>query len=165
MERTKCPICDKTGIPDFIKEDVVCPCCNSDLRIYRKIHLSSIKTNESKKNKWPLIIVFLFIVVIGIVGWRYSEQSELQSQLSNMKSLLAEKETKIVKLTDSIKNLSQPVKYNLDNSQWYIVKQGDSFCKISRIVYGTEGKYKKIIELNNLKSNTILQPGDSIRIK
>ena len=165
MERTKCPICDKTGIPDFIKEDVVCPCCNSDLRIYRKIHLSSIKTNESQKNKWPLIIVFLFIVVIGVVGWRYSEQSELQSQLSNMKTLLAEKETKIVKLTDSIKNLSQPVKYNLDNSQWYIVKQGDSFCKISRIVYGTEGKYKKIIELNNLKSNTILQPGDSIRIK
>lgn len=165
MERTKCPICDKTGIPDFIKEDVVCPCCNSDLRIYRKIHLSSIKTYESKKNKWPLIIVFLFIVVIVVVGWRYSEQSELQSQLSNMKTLLAEKETKIVKLTDSIKTLSQPVKYNLDNSQWYIVKQGDSFCRISRIVYGTEGKYKKIIELNNLKSNTILQPGDSIRIK
>lgn len=165
MERTKCPICDKTGIPDFIKEDVVCPCCNSDLRIYRKIHLSSIKTNERKKNKWPLIIVLLFIVAIGIVGWKYYEQSNLQSQLSNLRTLLAEKETKIVQLADSIKNLSQPVKYNLDNSQWYIVKQGDSFCKISRIVYGTEGKYKKIIELNNLKSNTILQPGDSIRIK
>lgn len=165
MERTQCPICDKKGIPDFFKEDVVCPCCNSDLRIYRKIHLSSIKTNESKKNKWPLIIVFLFIVVIGVVGWRYSEQSESQSQLSTMKTLLAEKETKIVQLSDSIKNLLQPVKSNLDNSQWYIVKQGDSFCRISRNVYGTESKYKIIIELNNLKSNTILQPGDSIRIK
>lgn len=36
-ENTKCPVCGKTGIPDFLNEDVKCPCCGSDLSIYRVI--------------------------------------------------------------------------------------------------------------------------------
>lgn len=166
MESNKCPICDKTGIPDFINEDVVCPCCNSDLRIYRKIHLSSTNTNGGKTSKWPVVFVLLLMIILAIVGWRYTKISDFQKQISCMKIQLVEKDALIVQLLDSIKDLSQPiVKSNLENSHWYVVKPGDSFCKISRIVYGTENKYKTIIKLNNLKSNTILQPGDSIRIK
>ena len=38
MEKTiMCPVCGKEGIPDFRKEDVVCPCCGSDLSVYRKL--------------------------------------------------------------------------------------------------------------------------------
>ena len=146
MERNKCPICDKTGISDFLNEDVVCPCCNSDLRIYRKIHLFSTNTNESPKNKWSIVFVLLLVIVLAIVGLRYTKLSEFQEQIACMKTQLVSKSNK-------------------ENSHWYVVKPGDSFCKISRIFYGTETKYETIMKLNNLKSNTILQPGDSIRIK
>ena len=166
MERNKCPICDKTGIPDFLNEDVVCPCCNSDLRIYRKIHLFSTNTNESPKNKWSIVFVLLLVIVLAIVGLRYTKLSEFQEQIACMKTQLVEKDAYIVQLLDSIKKMSEPVsKSNKENSHWYVVKPGDSFCKISRIFYGTETKYETIMKLNNLKSNTILQPGDSIRIK
>lgn len=33
-----CPVCGKVGIKDFHQEDVVCPCCGTDLSIYRMLH-------------------------------------------------------------------------------------------------------------------------------
>ena len=56
--RNTCPICNKIGIKDFLKEDVVCPCCGSDLSVYRKIDILSECNNnfhhriniESKNN-------------------------------------------------------------------------------------------------------------------
>lgn len=32
-----CPVCGKVGIKDFHQEDVVCPCCGTDLSIYRML--------------------------------------------------------------------------------------------------------------------------------
>ena len=51
-ESTKCPICGKEGIPNFRKEDVVCPCCNSDLTVYHKIDglIGTENTNNKTKN-------------------------------------------------------------------------------------------------------------------
>lgn len=52
-ENTKCPVCGKTGIPDFLNEDVKCPCCGSDLSIYRVIE--QIPEEGHKTNIWKPI--------------------------------------------------------------------------------------------------------------
>ena len=49
--RNTCPICNKIGIKDFLKEDVVCPCCGSDLSVYRKIDILSEYNNNFHKNE------------------------------------------------------------------------------------------------------------------
>ncbi len=76
-----------------------------------------------------------------------------------------------IELLDSIakinetKNICKSAVIESINNEWYIVKKGDSFCKISKQLYGNESNYKEIIQLNNLTESTLLFPGDSLRIK
>ena len=63
------------------------------------------------------------------------------------------------------KNICKSAVIESINNEWYIVKKGDSFCKISKQLYGNESNYKEIIQLNNLTESTLLFPGDSLRIK
>ena len=58
----KCPVCGKADIPDFHNEDVTCPCCGSDLSIYRVIE--KIPENGHKTNVWkPISAVAIFVVL------------------------------------------------------------------------------------------------------
>lgn len=63
-ENTKCPVCGKTGIPDFLNEDVKCPCCGSDLSIYRVIE--QIPEEGHKTNIWKPISVVAIIAATGL---------------------------------------------------------------------------------------------------
>ena len=169
MDRTKCPICNKAGIPDFMNEDVVCPCCNSNLSIYRKIHLSATNRSVGSNNKWSLIAaIFIAVLCCVIAYWEYDSHSHTQEQLASIKGQMAQKDARVIQLTDSIEVLSNLVEHNQDTLKdplWHVVKPGDSFCKISQMVYGTERQYKTIIKLNGLSDDIILHPGDSIRIR
>lgn len=51
----------------------------------------------------------------------------------------------------------QPVEY-------YTVKAGDSFSKISMDYYGDYKQYQKILDANNFNENKVLKPGDKIII-
>ena len=65
MKDLKCPVCGKNGIPDFHEEDVVCPCCGSDLSIYHKLSdLSGINRGKSVRNKSCKYLTFF----AGILG-------------------------------------------------------------------------------------------------
>ena len=63
-KNTKCPVCGKTGIPDFLNDDVKCPCCGSDLSIYRVIE--NIPEEGQKFNIWKPISAVAFIATVGL---------------------------------------------------------------------------------------------------
>ncbi|MCH5223733.1 MAG: LysM peptidoglycan-binding domain-containing protein [Muribaculaceae bacterium] len=173
-ESTKCPICGKEGIPNFRKEDVVCPCCNSDLTVYHKIDgLIGTENTNNKTKKYKGLIFFLGILsifVIGICIWFFILMAN-----NSYKVLALEKEVKC--LSDSINSLHQKI-VQQDNpidttgediidyapEELYIVKRGDSFCKISKNILGSESRYREIINLNNLNVSTILHEGDTLKI-
>lgn len=68
MSSYKCPICGSQGIPAYDKEDVICPCCNSDLRIYRVLSEIAASSDHSvskgsKLRKWILVMPAIFVVL------------------------------------------------------------------------------------------------------
>ena len=173
--RNTCPICNKIGIKDFLKEDVVCPCCGSDLSVYRKIDILSEYNNNFHKNesrhRWvigiSLIACSLFIFSTFLFSIYSKVRANTHQLVLEVESLKKEK----IELLDSIakinetKNIYKSAVIESINNEWYIVKKGDSFCKISKQLYGNESNYKEIIQLNNLTESTLLFPGDSLRIK
>lgn len=161
----KCPICNKTGIPDFINEDVVCPCCNSDLSIYRKIHLSSVSAKKCYSKRWIMTTIFMSFICLFLSYWLYCFHSDNYEKISAMENNLKEKDAHIEQLKVVIKKQLKPVQQKQNGMFWYVVRPGDSFCKISKSIYGTESRYKEIVKLNNLRDDTVLHPGDSILIK
>ena len=169
MDKTKCPICNKTGIPDFLKEDVVCPCCNSDLSVYRKLYALRQNQQAGTKSRWLKYVLCPFVLIALNIGlWAYFSSSQKPEDLLSLKEQISQKNNEIVQLTDSIQKLTTVISRKekpTNSTLWYVVRRGDSFCKISKIFLGTESDYMEIVKLNGLQNDAILQPGDSIRIK
>ena len=70
----------------------------------------------------------------------------------------------IIYLNERIAEQSIPHKTPQKRAHIYVVKKGDSFCRISRQLYGTEARYIEIVKLNNLNAKTILHEGDSLKV-
>ena len=175
-ESNRCPICGKEGIPNFRKEDVICPCCNSDLSVYHKIDRiidTDYPNNKTKKYRALVSILgILTIIVIGICVWL---SILLAHNSESYKVLALEKEVAI--LNDSINHIHQTIMQQnnpIDSMEedvvgnlpgkLYIVKRGDSFCKISKNILGSESRYKEILNLNNLNVSSFLHEGDTLKI-
>lgn len=170
MEQTThtCPICGKVGLPDFHKEAVVCPCCGSDLSVYQKVHLlahSSSKTNTHSWHTWS----FWAINVIW-AGTCIGLFCKGTSDTQNAQKTIADLNAELYTLNDSINYLNTSLSHqmNVDQStaqlDCYIVRKGDSFCRISKHLYGTETRYQEIMELNQFNVDHILQRGDTLII-
>lgn len=170
----KCPICGKNGIPDFHKEDVVCPCCGSDLSVYHRLSDLSEKsignsTNTKRYNYLiSLVSVLVFISAIGCVSL-YIREKQINELSANKQIIELQKQNSI--LNDSIMSLKKKIvaqaeqqEKTFESIRTYVVKKGDSFCKISKQLYGTEARYIEIVKLNNLNAETVLHEGDSLKV-
>lgn len=176
----KCPICEKEGIPDFHKEDVVCPCCGSDLSIYNRLReVTEINTTSARcglKNKWFWsVIAGVLIIALIAFGCITHYKSTLQGESLNQKEAeISELKGEISQLQDSICkiNLIFLESYSADGTtgkdtadyRLYIVKRGDCIRRISRKLLGAEQRFGEIATLNHLASNAIIHPGDTLRI-
>ena len=172
MKDLKCPVCGKNGIPDFHEEDVVCPCCGSDLSIYHKLSdLSGINRGKSVRNKSCKYLTYFagILIFVSITGciFLYIQRSQINDLSKNVQitreqnSLLKDS---IIYLNERIAEQSIPHKPTQKRAHIYVVKKGDSFCRISRQLYGTEARYIEIVKLNNLNAKTILHEGDSLKV-
>lgn len=172
----KCPVCGKSGIPNFHAEDVVCPCCGSDLSIYHNLNeLSCNDTNvptATKRHKHTVMSLVFTIVLLLAIGGCILTGSLKKHTTSIQKIDELEAQNNI--LTDSITNLnktvatfkSKPTNNTGKEYRTYVVIKGDSFCRISSKLYGTEKRYQEIAKLNNLDVNTkTLHPGDSLKVR
>ena len=178
METSKCPVCGKTGIPDYLNEDVVCPNCNSDLGVYRTLHALTEGNNGSsgQGRRYKLFSIVLSILAVLLIG-------TLINNGRNAKDLdqkLADANAVVEELKDSISNLrsqiESPKVIDLPSASQYIeytVMPNDSPWRIVRKFYGNRQDWdiisRKIAEANGIwdeNSETWKQihPGQVIRI-
>ena len=159
MDKIKCPVCGKVGIPDYHNSDVVCPQCGSDLSIYRVI--DQIPT-EPKNNIWKPIsaVAIIAAAVLGIMLLIPNEAPKVDIQTT----------PEYVQLQDSIGKLNSKIselsnRPSTDTSYQYVVRKGDCFWTISKRVYGTGTRCKEIAEYNGMSLNDALHTGDTLKIK
>ncbi len=77
-----------------------------------------------------------------------------------------ENKSNIEKPTESTtKQIVQKNNSNNSDTTEYIVKEGDVIWNISKKVYGDGAHYKKILEANGLKEDSVLKPGQKLIIK
>lgn len=172
MNKIKCPICNKHDIPDFLSQDVVCPCCGSDLSIYRLVdQIESIAKPEPKikpkSNKHTVYIcaalaVILLLVSCFMIAKISCYNALLHESEAKSKVLVSENEA----LKDSVSRLVVIVEQPIESPSFkYIVRKGDSFWVISKKLYGTGARYKEIAEANGLEVTAVLNIGDELIIK
>lgn len=172
----KCPICGKEGIPDFHKEDVVCPCCGSDLSVYHKLYdISSPERGENIHNNKNIIYylaglcALLLVCSCSFAFWMMNSNHQKDIEIGQ----LEEKNTHLNDCINQLKRTrTQTVtkqfepeeQRNTETTKSYRVKKGDSFCRISKHELGSENRYRDIITLNGLNAKSILHEGDSLKI-
>lgn len=157
-DKVICPVCGKTGIPDYHKEDIVCPQCGSDLSIYRVI--DQIPTKRGI-NIWKPISATA-IIAAAVMGFFL--------ETKNPKPTVDDTSRNYAVLKDSVDILTKEVAelkaFQKTQSEFsYIVRKGDSFWTISRKFYGTGSRCKEIAENNNLQISADLEVGDTLIIR
>ena len=178
METFKCPVCGKTGIPDYLNENVVCPNCNSDLGIYKTLNTIAKGNNESggqvrKYKNLAMVLSALTVLLLGVLAFVYFNKD-------NNPQIIETSDAKVKELRDSISTLyaqieSQKTKMSNNKSQFieYTVLSNDSPWGIVRKFYGNRVDWetisRQIAEANdiwdeNTKSWKQIHPGQRIKI-
>lgn len=160
-----CPVCNKTGLPDYTSEPVICPQCNSDLKGFTTLEKTSMVHRQAirKQQLSFLIVIFLILTVFGsFVFWPQPQRHEPEIMNDNQDSVIAilktnldAKDLEIEKLKDSKQSHFQ---FN------YVVKSGDNLSKIAYMFYGDWEDYKLIMEANNLNPQSVIHPGETLKI-
>ena len=165
----KCPVCGRGGLKHYLSEDVVCPCCGTDLRVYRLVGQISKSTKGvtdtkpvAKSGLWCYVCMGLAIIAcvalgcVAISGKRHSNILEAE------KAVLIDKVTSLDARIDSLKSL---VPETVQKKFLYTVRHGDSFWRISYKLYGTGTRAAEIADMNGLTVNSSLHPGDTLSIE
>ena len=164
-----CPVCGKADISDYHKEEVVCPCCGTDLSIFKMLSDSqkTVTSQETNNKKWKLATAAsAAIAILTLIFVFLPKKQEVidNPELINKVELLGDS---INSLTNQL-NLAKQEIANLKKAKSidtsgniYMVKKNDSPCKISRKLYGGESRYKEIEALITKP----LQPGDTLILK
>lgn len=158
-----CPICNKAGLPDYTKESVVCPQCNSDLKAF--LLLSSVsKPQKSKISTIILIGMTLFAITFFSL---YIKSNSDKKVLNSNNELLNDSIIKIKHMQNITFNKGE-LRTDIAKQEViikYIVKKGDCPYKIARFFYSSGSKYKLIEKDNNLEQPYTLKIGQILKIK
>ena len=150
MSSNRCPVCGNQGIPAYHQEDVICPRCGSDLRIYKTLSdVESISSKSENANKLykrlAILVPAIVFILCGILAC-YAGQSNLNKTISDSN-------IKIVQLRDSIAYLNQQIqlkdqelnaKTKIHAYSEYVIISNDSPWKIVRKFYGIRGDWKEL---------------------
>lgn len=164
-EEIKCPVCGKAGIQDYHSKDIICPCCGSDLSIFRVIDQIPDSSSQKKSIIWKSITAIACAFALAL-SWNYYihskaitkqkvEYAQLQDSLNVVKSELSNLQKEV--------SIKQPIEFL--SGYKYVVRKGDSFWKISTRFYNTGAKCSDIAKWNNIDINETLTPGDTLIIK
>lgn len=170
MTSRKCPVCGKQDIPDYLSQDVVCPCCNNDLKIYQIVN--AIKNDVqspapqfvAKRGKGKIAIIptivtcIFFLVAVFSIAELHKNKSEIKEIAAENTSLVEELTELKQEIAETTANKSAEAKVNFT----YIVQHGDSFWRISKKLYGTGTKCEELARNNGLTINSPLKTGDAL---
>ncbi len=158
-----CPICNKAGLPDYTKSEVVCPQCNSDLKAF--LLLDSISTYEKGRfGIYALIgLSLLAILFLGLfIKTNIDKKEVLATNIvlnDSISTLVSEK----IALDEPKEEL--PKIESKEATVKYVVKKGDYPYKIAQFFYGDGNKYKQIEADNALEQPYTLKVGQILLIK
>ena len=159
-----CPICNKAGLPDYTKNDVVCPQCNSDLKAFSLLNSIS-KPQKSKIGMYAIVgISLLSIALLGLFIKSNSDKKELVAK--NM--ILNDSITRIQSINfanEKEETTTPAIAEKQDVTINYVVKKGDYPYKIAQFFYNDGSKYKQIEADNNLVQPYTLKVGQVLTIK
>lgn len=166
-DEIKCPVCGKVGIPNYHDEDIVCPCCGSDLSIFRVIDKLPTSTGP-KHTVWKPIAIAAISVTMALGAFLIIKPSATGVKSESNDGLQSE----IAYLRDSISRLNiqlqKAAKSDADANGGgfkYVVRKGDSFWSISKRFYGTGTRFEEVATANGLDRDSKLNIGDTITIK
>lgn len=181
MTTFKCPVCGRTGIPDYLSEKVVCPNCNSDLSIYHSLHLLDEESNnaDGNTNRYKSLVRVLSIILLAVlliagisVSYYYKDAKSSKEKLIAANNVTSE-------LNDSIRTLSNLIVAQkgepLTSNQFieYSIIANDSPWRIIRKFYGNRSDWenisRKIAELNGIWDERTsewkpIYPGQTIKL-
>ncbi|MCB0537948.1 MAG: LysM peptidoglycan-binding domain-containing protein [Bacteroidetes bacterium] len=158
-----CPICNKAGLSDYTKNNVVCPQCNSDLKAFMLLNSIS-KPNKSKIGIYLIIgVSLLSVVFLGLFLKSNSDKKELIA-----KNVILNDSISKIQIVDVVKETTeevQPIAEKQEATIKYVVKKGDYPYKIAQFFYNDGSKYTQIEADNNLEQPYILKVGQILTIK
>ena len=159
-----CPICNKAGLLDYTKNNVICPQCNSNLKVFSL--LNSISKSQSSKIERSLIIG-ISILLIALLGL-FLKSNSARNELYTRNVILNDRIAKIqsIKIADGKgEPLTHPIAGKQDVIIKYKVKKGDYPYKIAQFFYNDGNNYKQIEADNNLEKPYTLKVGQVLDIK
>ncbi|WMI64101.1 LysM domain-containing protein [Aestuariibaculum sp. YM273] len=158
-----CPICNKAGLPDYKTNYVICPQCNSDLKVFSLLNSIS-KRNKSKIGIYLIISASVIsIAFAGLLLKAHYDKKELITKNLNLNDRISK--IQITKIDKNKKEEVKSIQNKKEASIRYIVKKGDCPYKIAQFFYNDGNKYKQIELDNNLKQPYILKVGQILTIK
>lgn len=155
-----CPICNKAGLPDYTKNIVVCPQCNSDLKAFMLLNSIS-KPNKSKI--WTYLIIGISLLSVAFLGLFLKSNSDKKELIA--KNVILNDSISKMQIADVTKEEVQPIAEKQKATIKYVVKKGDYPYKIAQIFYNDGSKYKQIEADNNLEKPYTLKVGQILTIK
>lgn len=158
-----CPICNKAGLPDYTKSEVVCPQCNSDLKAF--LLLESISTPEKGRfGIYALIgLSLLAILFLGLFIKTNIDKKEILARNIVLKESISTLTSEKLALEKPKEQL--PKIESKEAIIKYVVKKGDYPYKIAQFFYGDGNRYKQIEADNELKQPYTLKVGQILLIK
>jgi hypothetical protein len=162
-----CPVCKKSGLPDYKIQEVTCPQCNSNLRAYLLLSNISKPSTEQSKTFLPISIVVLAISLLVIFYWNKFEenQTEIPATVEQITSTKMDSSNYYKSLIATLKDSISKVKTIGSIEIEYKIKKGDCLSKIADNFFGDWSKYQKIEIDNNLVKPYKLTQGQIIKIK
>lgn len=159
-----CPICNKAGLPDYTKNDVICPQCNSDLKAFSLLNSIS-KPQKSKIGMYAILgISLLSIALLGLFLKSNSDRKELVAKNLILNDSITKMQ--VVTIADiKEETKTQPIAEKQNVTVKYVVKKGDYPYKIAQFIYNDGSKYKQIEADNNLAQPYTLKVGQVLTIK
>lgn len=180
METTKCPVCGRTGIPDYLNENVVCPNCNSDLGVYRTLHTlaEGNSGSNSQTRKYKMLSIVLSILAVLLIGTLVffnggRNTNELTQKLAEANTVVAELRDSVTSLKSQIESSKAADSPSVSQYIEYSVIPNDSPWRIIRKFYGNRQDWetisRKIAEANgiwdeNTETWKQIYPGQTIKL-
>lgn len=175
MNTFKCPVCGHS-ISDYLRQDIKCPNCDSDLSVYRKLNtIAKVDAVSGQKNRTYKILAFALPVVVALLVGILASVI-LRNKTEDLNLLLKASTDTVVALRDSLATISttnQAKGEEIPAYFEYVVLPNDSPWVIVHKFYGNRVDWqevsKKIAKDNGIWDETTkawnsIHPGDVLKL-
>lgn len=148
MSSNKCPICGNQGIPAYHREEVICPRCGSDLRVYKALYdVADISPKSRTINKrykvLAIILPFIIFLLCGMSLYNFFVYNETISKKDSEVAQLRESKdslTKQVLLLETELNRNKEIPTYFE----YFIVHNDSPWAIVCKIYGMRENWEEL---------------------